>query len=81
MTTPVQAGDAPHPLRALLAPASVALVGASERAGSVGNAVYANLRGAGFQGPLYAVNPKHPTLAGEPCYPSLEALPAPRRLA
>lgn len=71
----------PHPLHPLFAPASIALVGASERAGSVGHAVLANLRGGGFQGSLYWVNPRHATLDGERCYPSLAALPEPVDLA
>jgi acetyltransferase len=66
---------APHPLQPLLAPASVALVGASERPGSVGAAVLANLRAGGFHGPVFLVNPKHTALGAEPCHPTLEALP------
>jgi acetyltransferase len=48
----------------LLNPASVAVIGASTRAGSVGATVWRNLRGAGFAGPVYAVNPRHATLDG-----------------
>ena len=50
----------------LLEPKSVAIVGASQRAGSVGATVWRNLRAGGFAGPIYAVNPKHATLDGEP---------------
>jgi acetyltransferase len=64
-----------HPLHAIFSPSSVALVGASERPGSVGQVVLGNLRDGGFQGAIYLVNPKHASLAGETCYPSLEALP------
>ncbi|MEV5782467.1 GNAT family N-acetyltransferase [Streptomyces sp. NPDC048448] len=40
----------------LLAPGSVAVIGAGRTAGGVGRSVLANLRGAGFTGRLYAVN-------------------------
>jgi len=38
----------------LFTPTSVAVFGASQRAGSVGTTVWANLRGGGFKGPVYA---------------------------
>ena len=64
-----------HYLQPLFAPTSVALVGASARAGSLGSAVLENLRGGGFAGAVIPVNPAHATLDGAPCYPSLAALP------
>ncbi len=73
--------QAAHPLQPLFVPASVALVGASERPGTIGRAVLDNLRGGGFAGPIRLVNPKYKTLAGETCYPSLEDLPEPVDLA
>ena len=75
MSVPRPGLPAPHPLQPLLAPASVALVGASERPGAVGAAVLANLRAGGFHGPLFLVNPKHAALGAQPCHPTLEALP------
>jgi acetyltransferase len=48
-----------HVLRPLLMPASVALVGASSRPGSMGRIVMENLLGGDFHGALFAVNPKH----------------------
>jgi len=65
----------------LLEPASVALFGASSRAGSIGSTVWRALRGGGFAGPLYAVNPKHSTLDGEPVYARVADLPAAPDLA
>lgn len=53
-------------LGALFEPAVVALVGASEREGSVGRAVFENLR-ATFAGTLVAVNPKRERVLGVPC--------------
>jgi acetyltransferase len=52
---------------ALLAPRSVALVGAGAREGSLGRAVLENLRAAGFAGPVLPVNPNHDAVAGYPC--------------
>ena len=46
----------------LLEPKSVVVIGASDRAGSVGNTVWCNIRAGSFAGPIYAVNPKHTTL-------------------
>src|SRR4051812_16563440 len=63
-----------HYLKPLLAPATVALVGASERPGALGDIVYRNLAAAGLKG-LYAVNPKHRTVHGQPAYARLGKLP------
>src|SRR6185503_21027659 len=46
-----------HALSRLLAPASIALVGASARPGAIGRIVFENIRRGGFRGPVYAVNP------------------------
>jgi acetyltransferase len=62
-------------LEALFAPASVALVGASARAGSVGRIVASNLREGGFAGDIRLVNPRHASIDGAPCFPSVSALP------
>jgi len=59
----------------LFEPASVAIVGASSRVGSVGATVWRNMRSSRFGGPIHAVNPKHATLDGEPCYASPADLP------
>ena len=50
-------------LRHVLAPASVAVIGASRRPGSIGRAILQNIVSGGFSGPLYAVNPAG-TVAG-----------------
>src|SRR5215475_10061837 len=63
-----------HYLRPLLAPSSVALVGASERAGSLGRIVYENLLAGGFRGEIAAVNPNHATVLGRPAHPSMAAI-------
>jgi acetyltransferase len=65
----------------LFDPASVAVFGASQRASSVGATVWANLRGGGFKGPLYAVNPRYQEFDGVPVYASAAALPTVPELA
>jgi acetyltransferase len=59
----------------LLEPASVAVIGASDRPGSVGATVWRNLRAGQFSGPIYAVNPKHTTLDGQPVLAHPSELP------
>jgi acetyltransferase len=65
----------------LFKPSSVALIGASERVGSVGKVVLGNLRSGGFAGEVLPVNPKYATVTGMPCFPSVAALPATPDLA
>ena len=62
-------------LRHILAPASVAVIGASRRPGSVGRVILRNIVSGGFPGPVYAVNPAATELDGVPCVPSAAALP------
>ncbi len=63
-----------HYLRPLLAPASVALVGASDKPATLGRIVLENLLEGGFKGDLYPVNPKHRRVLGKRCYASLPAI-------
>ena len=53
----------------------MAVVGASERAGSVGETTLRQLVECGFKGEVFPVNPRHRSLRGLSCYPSLEELP------
>ncbi len=62
-------------LERIFAPSSVALVGATDRPGSVGRAVLENLKGSGFAGPVIPVNPHHAELLGLETFPSLTSLP------
>src|SRR5882757_6529066 len=66
-----------HYLQPLLAPDSVALVGASERPGSLGRIVYENLLGGGFTGELFAVNPHHRKILARAARPTLAAIGRP----
>src|SRR5690242_3914153 len=70
-----------HYLAPLLAPRSVAVVGASSRPGSLGRVAYENLLAGGFQGELFAVNPGHSTVLGQQAYASLAAIGRPIDLA
>ncbi|HVT51747.1 MAG TPA: bifunctional acetate--CoA ligase family protein/GNAT family N-acetyltransferase [Dongiaceae bacterium] len=64
-----------HNLINLLRPASIALIGASDHPGHMGQVTWRNLNTAGFKGRLYAVNPSHAALGGATCYPDIAALP------
>jgi acyl-CoA synthetase (NDP forming)/L-amino acid N-acyltransferase YncA len=64
-------------LRPLLAPRSVAVVGAGRHPGGIGHETLRALREYGFAGDLYAVNPNAAEVAGVPTYPSIAELPGP----
>ena len=59
----------------MLLPRSIVLVGASDRAASVGATVWRNLRAGRFAGPVYAVNPGRSVLDGQPVYATVADLP------
>jgi acyl-CoA synthetase (NDP forming) len=61
-------------LRPLFAPRSIAVVGASPRSG-IALTVRDNLRVLESAVPCHFVNPKYDELLGQPCFPSLDALP------
>src|ERR1700761_4294312 len=62
-------------LRPLMSPRSIAIVGMSERAGTIGSAIVGSLSLLGFEGDIWAVNPKYQQVQGMPCFPSLVELP------
>ena len=61
-------------LNLLFNPSSIAIVGATEKEGKVGNTVARNILELGYQGEVFLVNPKHKELFGRKCHPSLEAI-------
>ena len=71
----------PHPLSAIFAPKSVAVVGATEKADSVGRALLWNLISHPFGGTVFPVNPTRANVLGIKAYPNLAALPEPVDLA
>ncbi len=62
-------------------PDSVAVIGASEKAGSIGSILVQNLIQAGFPGAIYPINPKYPEIHGLPAFPVVTAVPDPVELA
>jgi acetyltransferase len=64
-----------HPLDPLFAPRSVAIVGATERPGSVGRSVLWNLLSNPFGGTVFPVNAKRPNVLGIKAYPKVSDLP------
>jgi acetyltransferase len=65
----------------LFKPRSVALIGATDRGGSVGAVILRNLLRAEFHGELLLVNRHHQSLEGMPVYPEVASLPHPADLA
>lgn len=61
-------------LNRIFKPRQVAVVGASEKPGSMGNALMKNLMEGGFPGKLLPVNPKYETVHGIPAVASVSDL-------
>jgi len=68
-------------LDAIFKPASVALIGASSTPGKLSYDILYNLIHAGFQGPIYPVNPKADEILGLKAYPAIGATPTPADMA
>ena len=68
-------------LEHVLRPRSVAVIGASEEPGSVGNTLTKNILSGGFQGQVYLVNPHHASIGGHKCFKSVASLPETPELA
>ncbi len=64
-----------HPLDTLFSPRSVAVIGASERAGSVGRSVLWNLLSSPFGGTVFPVNAKRANVLGIKAYPKVSDVP------
>ncbi len=64
-----------HPLDTIFAPKNVALIGASERPGSVGRNVLWNLLSSPFGGTVFPINKQRPSVLGIRTYPSVKDLP------
>ncbi len=67
--------DQLHRLTPLMAPKSIAVIGASDRVDSRGTILWKNIRSAGFTGKAYPINPKYEFLGDEPCFKSIKDLP------
>ncbi|MHC0061726.1 bifunctional acetate--CoA ligase family protein/GNAT family N-acetyltransferase [Nostoc sp. UIC 10890] len=64
-----------NPLDAIFAPKSVAVIGASEKAGSVGRTLLWNLISNPFGGTVFPVNPKRHSILGIKAYPTISDVP------
>src|SRR3954469_13471106 len=78
---PDDESDRRLPLDALFAPRTVAIIGATEKQGSVGRAVLWNLISNPFGGTVYPINSNRPNVLGIKAYKSIAAVPAPVDLA
>lgn len=68
-------------LNNLFNPKSIAIVGASEEEGKVGNVITKNILSLGYRGDVFLVNPKHENLFARKCYKSLSEIAEPVDLA
>ncbi len=64
-----------HALDPLFTPASIAVVGASNKEGKVGFLVVRNLLDSGYEGPIYPINLKEPEVQGLKAFSSLSDIP------
>src|SRR5579859_122682 len=62
-------------LNAIFNPKSIAVIGATEKAGSVGRTVLWNLISNPFGGTVFPINPNRASILGIKAYPNLAALP------
>jgi len=67
--------DRRQPLNAIFNPESVAVIGATERPGSVGRTVLWNLISSPFGGTVFPINPKRHSILGIRAYPDVAAVP------
>jgi acyl-CoA synthetase (NDP forming)/GNAT superfamily N-acetyltransferase len=70
-----------HSIGRLLTPGSVAVIGASRQAHSVGQSVLRNLLAGGFTGPVHPIHPTATAVAGVRAYPTISDVPGPVDLA
>ncbi len=75
------AEPAPEGLDAIFRPRSVAVIGTSSRARSIGREILANLLESELQGVVHPVNPALPVVSSLRCHPDVEAIPGPLDLA
>jgi acetyl coenzyme A synthetase (ADP forming)-like protein len=59
----------------LMNPKAVAVIGASDQDGKIGNSVMKNLINGGYQGEIYPINPKADEILGKKAYASVTAIP------
>ncbi len=65
----------PQSLDSLFHPKVIAVIGAKDTVGSVGNTIMKNLISAPFKGKIYPVNPGRTEVSGLKCYPVIADVP------
>jgi acetyltransferase len=70
-----------QPLSSIFLPETVAVIGATDKTGSVGRTLLWNLVSNPFGGTIFPVNPKHHSVMGIKAYPNIAAVPEPVDLA
>ncbi len=80
-TSPTSPRTARNSLKTFFRPRSVALIGATEKPGSVGRTILSNLIASPFGGTVYPVNPNRPSILGVQCHPNVASIPEPVDLA
>ena len=64
-------------IQPLVAPQSIAVIGASTNPKKSGGVLFSNLLNGGFNGPLYPINPGSPDVMGQRAYAHLGEVPEP----
>ena len=64
----------PHYLSRILSARSIAVIGASNQQDAVGSVIFRNLLAMGYEGELFAVNPKYKKVHGRKSYPDIGAI-------
>lgn len=62
-------------LKYIFEPKSVAVIGASDKKGSIGHAIFSNILTSGFNGIVYPVNPKHKNIMSVKTYSIVSEIP------
>ena len=63
-------------LNRIFNPKRIAVIGASDREGSIGAKIFSNLTRAGYEGEVFPVNPFRQTVQGVTAYPSVSKIPS-----
>ena len=62
-------------MRRIMNPGAVAVIGASDGEGKIGNSVMKNIINGGYAGALYPINPRADEILGKKCYKSVKDIP------
>ena len=62
-------------MQRIMNPRAVAVIGASDGEGKIGNSVMKNIINGGYAGALYPINPRADEILGKKCYKSVKDIP------